>query len=310
MANKGENEKMLTIDQPDFKARFSGHETFPVRYGWLYKVAEATAEKTESDNMFDPNEAMMRFGVGKNMVISMKYWAIAFDVIDANNNLTVFGEKLLGINGHDPFLEKPSTLWLLHWKLAASPERTTTWYWVFNHLNLRTFDKEQVANDLQRLVEEKSWGRVALSTLKRDVECFLRTYTINKNKFGSITEESLESPLSELDLIHQTETRGVYEFNRGPKENLSDEIFTYALVEYWEKQDSTAVTMTLERLAYDPESPGRVFKLDENSVADRLSKIEEITHGAFVWADTAGIRQVQQMNEIDKFDVLKRAYHG
>ena len=50
--------------------------------------------------------------------------------------------------------------------------------------------------------------------------------------------------------------------------------------------------MAFESIAYGEGSPGRVFKLDEESVAERLFSLEEDTGGILSWTDTSGLRQV------------------
>ena len=63
-----------------FRPQFSGHETFPLRYGWLKKVYEAIEASVDDPNnksVFLSEQAIARFGVGKNMVASMRYWALA-----------------------------------------------------------------------------------------------------------------------------------------------------------------------------------------------------------------------------------------
>ena len=47
-----------------------------------------------------------------------------------------------------------------------------------------------------------------------------------------------------------------------------------------------------DRVAHDYGSPGRVFKLDEGAVADRLMALEALTDGDIQWTEQAGIRQV------------------
>src|ERR1043165_8399337 len=92
------------IDSKDCKPQFSGHETFPIRYGWLHKVVSAF-ENSGEENIFDPDVAMILFGVGKNMVVSMRHWSKAVGVLDEKDQLTEFGRQLLSENGWDPYLE-------------------------------------------------------------------------------------------------------------------------------------------------------------------------------------------------------------
>src|SRR3989339_1151953 len=101
------------------KYRFSGHETFPCRYAWLPK-AFAAIDKNH-DAFADEEKAMIRLGVGKNMVRAIRFWMIEMSIAlkhpdgyqptDFAN--AVFNRK----RGIDPFLQDMRTLWLLHWKL-------------------------------------------------------------------------------------------------------------------------------------------------------------------------------------------------
>src|SRR3546814_19457538 len=60
----------------DSKGQFAGHETFPLRLLWLKKAFDAVANGVSSGT-FQEQEAITRFGVGRNMAASMRYWAIA-----------------------------------------------------------------------------------------------------------------------------------------------------------------------------------------------------------------------------------------
>lgn len=97
--------------------------------------------------------------------------------------------------------------------------------------------------------------------------------------------------LGELGLIAE-EGKGTFAFRRGPKPTLSNGMFIYALIDYWEALDSAANSMAFESIVYGEGSPGRVFKLDEESVAERLFTLEDFTGGVFSWTDTSGLRQV------------------
>ena len=70
--------------QDDYTPQLSGHETFPLRYGWLKKVFDAVQDSQDTEDnrfVFSGPEAIANFGVGKNMVVSMRHWAYATGII-------------------------------------------------------------------------------------------------------------------------------------------------------------------------------------------------------------------------------------
>ncbi len=171
--------------QPDYRHQFSGHETFPIRYGWLKKAFDSVVvleDHLETRQVFAAEDAIARFGVGKNMVSSMRHWAMASGILaesqrGAHIEVTAIGKKLLSDDGLDPYMESPSTLWIVHWHLAGRPTKTT-WFWAFNHFNNVTFDRDHLVHGLNSLAEEREWKRIATATIKRDVDCFVRSYAV------------------------------------------------------------------------------------------------------------------------------------
>ena len=57
-------------------------------------------------------------------------------------------------------------------------------------------------------------------------------------------------------------------------------------------------------LAHEPGSPGRVFLLDENSLVDLLGEMESLTRGAYVWSETAGLKQLIRERTLTSKDTL------
>jgi hypothetical protein len=291
------------IVQNGYKPQFSGHETFPLRYGWLKKAFDAVAEtESNQDNktVFLGDDAIARFGVGRNMVASMRHWATAAGVIAEPQGsgpirTTEFGRKIFSADGFDPYMEHPSTLWLLHWHLAAHPEKTT-WFWAFNHFSGVFFEREHLANGLMNLASDRGWSRVAAKTVKADVVCFIRTYVGQVASKRTLTDDALESPLTELGLIKPVGKRDGFRFVRGAKSSLGHGVFVYALLDFWSRHTSAA-TLSVEAIAHEPGSPGRVFLLDENDVADRLAALDGVTDGMLRWSETAGLKQV--VREVD-----------
>ena len=101
----------------------------------------------------------------------------------------------------------------------------------------------------------------------------------------------------------------MYEFNYGPKPSLPEGVFFTPLNEFWQNQISNPNSASVEILTYAPGSPGRVFKLDEQSLVERLVRIGESSGGRFQWTDTSGIRNVTRFEEnIESMDLLDLAY--
>jgi hypothetical protein len=114
--------------------------------------------------------------------------------------------------------------------------------------------------------------------------------------------------LAELGLIREARVGGWYEFVRGPKPSLHDAVFAYALADFWDAAASGSTALTAEQICYAPGSPGRVFKLDEDTVVTRLMAMEQFTGGAWDWTDTAGLRQIQRSADMDALALLSRAF--
>ena len=304
--------------QNNYRPQLSGHETFPLRYGWLKKAFDAidATETGANKAVFLDEDAIARFGVGKNMVTSIRHWASAVGVLAERPGVdsietTELGRKLFRPDGLDPFMEHPATLWLTHWQLAARPEKTT-WFWAFNHYPAVTFERENIVKGLTRLSEELDWSRVASTTIKHDVACFVRTYATQRQTTYSGIDDTLESPLSELGLIKATGRRDGFRFVRGPKSTLGDGVFAYALLDFWSRYAEQSATLSFEAIAHEPGGLGRVFLLDENDVADRLAALGDITNGALQWSETAGLKQVVRNTEstFSRLDCIDRDYVG
>ena len=293
------------IYQDDYRPQLSGHETFPLRYGWLKKAFDAVSatKGQEGDNrgIFTGPDAIARFGVGKNMVASMRHWATVAGVIEESGSrkiaTTDFGRGLFGDNGLDPYMEDPTTSWLIHWHLCGRPAKTT-WFWAFNHYPDLSFEREGLVQAILRLAKDRKWQRAALTTIKHDVACFVRTYVAQPPTGKSDLEDGLESPLTELGLIKPVGRRDGFRFVRGPKPSLGDGTFCYAVADFWNRHSPNVNTLSFEALAHEPGSPGRVFLLDENDVVDKLFGLEVVTNGAYSWSETAGLKQLSRTGDM------------
>ncbi len=291
---------------------FSGHETFPFRYAWLKKGLDGITRQPE---IFGRDDAIVTLGVGKNMVRSIRHWCLATQVLEEGalpSNRTKpllpseLGKSLFLEPGYDKYLEDEGTLWLLHWHLATNARRATTWYWAFNLMREPEFTRESLMEGLKRVAAERTWGQVSDTTLKNDVNCFLRTYVTGRRGPASTAEESLDCPLTNLGLLLSVGDR--YRFNTEPKESLPPAIFVYALLHCWEERHSNQETLSLREIVYGEGSPGRIFRLDDDTVLGYLDTLAELTQGRLTFSDTVMIRQVARHGDIGKEEVLNAYY--
>lgn len=305
------------------KLMFSGHETFPLRQLWLKKahlqilLAIDTNCISAPKSVFSDENAIERFGVGKNMVASIRHWALACDIIQDSETEGGFeigkiGKFLFGnsnYKAHDEFLERDASVWLIHWLLSGRSTRTPTLYAIFNFIQNHEFTQHEVLSALD-LSSAFSNTKKSQTTVSRDVETCIRGYTSIHD-----TEDNMDSLLSSLDLITIT-GKGRYRFNQGIQHSLPDAVFAFALLDFWNRWEqetgTSQMTLSFGATAHWYGSPGRVFKLTEDAIADRLSRIAEITEDYLAWTDQAGIRQVTRMGkssfEQAKMNILRGAY--
>ena len=296
------------------RVSFSGHESFPVRYSWLKKAVDGVAADPFA---FSRDDAMVKLGVGKNMVTSMRHWGLSLGMLKEAGteprsrgrvlDVTPIGKRLFSDDGWDPFLEDPGTVWLLHWQLVSQPERATAWWWVFSHYPRTDFTRQDLHSALESLVAQNGWRSTGAS-LKRDIDVFVRTY-VPPRRAQVVQEDTLESPLSELGLIRESSSLKSYRLVRSEHRTLPTTVFAYTLVEYLAAR-SGAKSVTLEDLSFGAGAPGRIFCLNERGLLSRLEQLESLTDGAIVFDETAGLKQVYVHTLPVAEDLLRKYYEA
>ena len=296
---------------------FSGHQAFPFRYTWLKKGVDAVNVVRGHPTIFTDDSATITLGVGKNMVRSIHHWCqvtglIEGDGVDLNNRRrfvpTDFGNSIFADDGFDPYLEDVATLWLIHWQLATNINRATTWFWAFSVFSQNEFRKDTFISELINWAEKSTRNRISENSIKRDVDCFLRTYVPSRLTKNTIMEDTFDCPLVELDLISNSPDGNTYRFHRGPKPSLPIEIFAAALSEFWDTRFSENNTLTFANIAYLEKSPGRIFQLDEDTLVEYLDRLDNLTKGALRYDETAGMKQVFRDRKIASTKLLYRYY--
>lgn len=288
------------------KMKFSGHQTFSFRYGWLEKGFRFAKEGKQ----FSDANAIVDLGVGKNMVDSIKYWCEMTGII-SDGMITEFGSKLLDEKtGWDPFLEDDASLWLLHWKLITNPEFITAGTALFSFLHKPEFIKRDIAEAVLRLLDQNKKAP-SDKIILRDIDCYIRSYSgtrrFEKKKDSG---ESFDCPLQELNLIQPMSDGDMYRFGIGSKSSLPPEIIGYAICEYLRKENKNA--MTIQRVLYREHSPGQVFMLDENALIEAVQELHENPKWGhcFDFTESAGIAQIHCHFGQDEADEVLASYYG
>ena len=257
--------------------KFSGHETFAMRYAWLPKAYSALSRDPYA--LSNDEEAMVALGIGKNMVYSLRFWIDATDVAHpiqgGGFQLTPFAKAVLDRQGFDPFLEDPKTLWLLHWNLATRQESPLfAWHYLFNEWKLPEFTRSEVLKAFQRTSAKLGYSHSDV-TLSQHLDIFLHTY--HSRKVGA-REDSLDGPLVELDLLRLLGDRQndsgrwekVYSFDRRPKPQISAALFEFFIDDFWRRWRASEKVLTLADILHGHCSPGRVLNLPEQDLIERL----------------------------------------
>lgn len=303
--------------------QFSGHETFPLRQLWLMKAVNYTNLKLSTSNgahsaIFAGEAAMSNLGVGKNMVSSILYWSRASGFIEENTTRpTDLGQLIFGdhrtTHALDPYSESITTAWLVHWNLCCVPDKCTAFWYIFNYVTKMDFSRTDLVDSIEDFLNRQD-ANTSILTVRRAVEVCLRSYVPNFScRSKALSEEFVEPLLSCLGLM-QVKSRDVVSMKRTTRPSLQPALFAYCLLDYWERHGQQSSSLDFTRLMHDVGSPGKVFRIDENSLVDYLEKLEALTDGAILWTEQAGIRSLTfKKNALTdtkglKFALLRKAY--
>ena len=308
------------------KAKFTGHDTFPLRYGWLFKAVNHlnSGGKLQTSKEEETQQAIIKLGVGKNMVNAIRYWAESAGLLSSKKTQSSVsyytsdnGNYLFNAeNGKDPYLEQIGSIWLVHFWLCFNQSEMTAYRYFFNVFNGEFFEKQillaHMSEDIAKLIS----GDSALneSTLQKDIDTFLNTYCKKlKLKSKSADEEQFNSPLSELNLIKDN-GKNYYLSNLNEKNELPVEVFIYALLKFVQKESkiSKVTTVNFKSLLLDPSSPGRIFRLSEKGLGAKLDEAQKYSENKISWIDSMGLRQISVSYEYIEVElkVLNSYYEG
>ncbi len=290
------------------KTAFGRHETFPLRYSWLTKGFQ---QLQDTPSLFRDDDAVVKLGVGKNMVNAIRYWMLASQLIVAEEGRytpTELGLRLFSHSGFDPYLEDEATIWLIHWLISSNPCQATGWYWFFNRFHKPQFTSQELATALLDFTKQNVKNRCSPNTVKQEAGILLRMYARANGSTKLSVEESLDSPLSLLGLVSQQEGRS-YTSQAQEREALPIGILGFAVAQLFDELKLSE--FPIEDLMYSKGNriaPGAVFRLTENSLLTKLEKLIHQIPNVWEIRETAGIHQLYVLKPISPMELLEFHY--
>ena len=275
---------------------FSGHESFACKSHWLKRGYDFV----RGENNFNDDYAVVRLGVGKNMVASIKFWLKAIGLLKDTGLVAISDYLFDNENGKDPYVEDVGTLWLLHFLLIHNDYATiykTTF--VDYHRQRNIVEKSKLQNYIKhtRFDETGYKNLYNDNTVKRDIGVMLLNYCAKNG--GNVNIEDSNSLFAPLNLICETE-KNTYRFNYDTRSDVPSLIFLYALLVKFEGRDSISFEEITE-LAL-------IFCLTNNDLLDIINYLCDLYPSEIVFSDVAGIKELQFRATLNSIDVLDRYY--
>jgi len=291
------------------KVAFGRHETFALRYSWLTKGLHGLS-KDKNNSVFTDDNAVIHFGVGRNMVSSIRYWLTACQLITPKipHDISPIGHFIFDKNkGKDIYLEDEATIWLMHWLLATNSTTATAWFWFFNKFHKPEFTSAELQTALtdfinENIIEKK---RPSASSIKKDIALLTRMYIQSTTNKRNSLEEALDSPFSLLGLVTQSDSGQIFQFKPEARTSLPIGIFAFAVAQYIELRQ--LITIPIEELMYsksDFATLGSVFKLTESDLITKLELMIDYIPNLFDIRESAGIHQLYKVDSENKINPM------
>ncbi|REC61277.1 DUF4007 domain-containing protein [Chryseobacterium pennae] len=292
---------MILTNSDILKFTFSGHDSFQCRQLWLKKGYDFVQE----EQSFNNEDAVVKLGVGKNMVSAIRYWMKAFNIIDNKDKLTKFGIKIFDTeSGYDPFLEDEASLWLLHYQLIKTG-LASIYTIIFNEFRKEKlfFTKETFLNYLKRIQEANPELNFNENTVAKDFSVFLNMY--KNDEGGNEVEDSFSGILSEIGLLKQI-GKGKdeqFQIENNERDGLPDAVMLFSILD----NSNFGNSISLNSLEFDTNSPGSIFALNRSGLVNKISDIVSDSKN-ITFTDHAGIKELQFKNKPDAYSVLDKYY--
>lgn len=275
---------------------FSGHESFHCKSLWLKKGYDYLL----ADNRFTDKDSVVKLGVGKNMVASIRFWLRAFGLSKSDELTDMSGYLFNTETGRDPYAEDFNTLWILHFLLVVS-EVASIYNLVFvdYQREKKEFSRLELLNFIKRkcsVPEQKNVFNE--NTVKKDIGVFLKNYVTPKDLKNI---DDFSALLIGLGMIVSKDSE-TYTYKETEPAEIASEVVLFAMLSL-KGGDQTLSFDLIQKLSL-------IFCMPVVSLIEIIRKIEKQYPGTVLFSDNSGIKNVQFMRELDKFEVLDKYYNS
>lgn len=280
--------------------KFSGHETFPIREGWLHKGLKLLLEHPDR---LAGDDAADWLGVGRNMAKSIRHWLQVTGLAEKETSQATIRREMLAptdlghlIHERDPYFSEKGTWWALHVNLVGNAGQATTWAWFFNSSSANRFERALCVESLRRHLQLSKQKRIpSRRTLENDVACLLNSYARSIPAEHVDPEDAFDCPFSELSLMSYFRTSGYFQLHQGVKD-VPGELLGYSLAKVFPdasgKQGQTDIT--IESATRTAGGPGRAFMLTSEAMFEQAVRAEnELGSATIQIAGLAGKRVIR-----------------
>lgn len=295
---------MEELKEKKIKYTFSGHDSFQCRQFWLKKGIDFVVCKSN----FNDANAVVKLGVGKNMVSSIRYWLRAFGITNAQDRPSKFANKLLNDNGLDPYIEDDGSLWLLHYYLVKTGY-ASIYSIIYNEFRREQieFNKESFLTFMKRKAEIEAGIVYNVNTLGDDFDVFKKMYLGSSIDRGN--DEGVPGLFTDLGLIAKIDRKvdkhkeEFYVIENTDRAGIPVEVFLFAILD----NEKYGQSISLNSLEHDYNSPGSIFAMSRLGLVEKIREAEE-KYRWITYKDNAGVKELQLKEKPEPFTILANYY--
>ncbi|MEC0238380.1 DUF4007 family protein [Paenibacillus dokdonensis] len=284
---------------------YARHQSFYLRDKWFSK---GLREIRQNSRFFFNDLAFEKIGLGKNMVESLKYWLIAFNVVEERIEEGQRGHYLtqLGVffYTHDRLLQKNETLSILHYYLVRNQnDQSTVFEWFFNKYKETVVSKPDLVSSFKTWVGQNESKDISENSLKRDIDCLIQFYT--KTPDEDDPEDVIFCPFSKLMLLRSERSGEGFDTIK----KISPEIerigilpLYYVLLKYCEEKEVDL--LSIDEIINGDFLWGKTFNLSRNKIIEALNVLTSHGHFPVQYVRTNNLDYVKVPN-ISPMDFLQ-----